>query len=651
MYFSIDKKLFEQHPTLHIGLLLAHNISIKKDSDKIKNPSLNYVNDLVDAYTFISKKYNIAAGGYDLDKNQDNITFSSDVEAIEVTKDTKNALFFFSLVNHESVHTLIKALKELGHLLESIADANISFTILNHHNVAVELKQKNKFLSLKADMEFEQEVLEKQAHESKEFFVRKEKTLRLLEKNLQAWPIKTEKPEHNATQIIKEFDEHNSAKKYTIAGRILTIRKHGKAIFATIQDASGKIQIYIKQDNVGEKDFSFFDEFLDIGDIIFVSGTSFRTKMGEITLLVSSYQLLSKCLHPLPEKFHGLHDVETKYRQRYLDLITSQESRERFKKRSEIISSIRNFLEHHHYMEVETPMLHPIPGGALAKPFVTHHNALNSDLYLRIAPELYLKRLIVGGFDRVYEINRNFRNEGISTRHNPEFTMLEFYTAYVDYENIMNFTEQLLQHVAKKVTSDTSKISFGAHELDFSKPFVRISMIDAVAAKITDEYDSLFNEKKLVDILKRHGIPFDEGISWGASLALLFEHFVEKTLIQPTFITQFPTDVSPLSKKNIDNQKFSDRFELYIAGMEIANGFNELNDPFDQKERFLKQLESYGDSEEAHAFDQDFITALEYGLAPTSGVGIGIDRLAMLLTNAPTIRDVILFPTLKRKGN
>lgn len=500
-------------------------------------------------------------------------------------------------------------------------------------------------------MEFEKEEIEHHTVESKEYFVRKEKAERLLQLKQEPWPTKTEKPQHSTAEIIKEFESDAVGKKYSIAGRILTIRKHGKAIFSTIQDSSGKIQIYVKQDNIGEKDFSLFDALIDIGDIIFVSGTSFRTKMGEITLLVSSYQLLSKCLHPLPEKFHGLADVETKYRQRYLDLITSPESRERFKNRSDIISSIRNFLEQHSYMEVETPMLHPIPGGALAKPFVTHHNALNSDLFLRIAPELYLKRLVVGGFDRVYEINRNFRNEGISTRHNPEFTMLEFYTAYVDYQTIMDFTEKLLQRVAEKINPDIAKISFGAHVLDFSKPFVRISMIDAVAAKINDEYDSLFNEKKLVDILKRHGIAFDEGISWGASLALLFEHFVEKTLIQPTFITQFPTDISPLSKKNADNPLFSDRFELYIAGMELANGFNELNDPFDQKERFLQQLESYEDNEESHAFDQDFITALEYGLAPTSGVGIGIDRLTMLLTNAPTIRDVILFPTLKRKGN
>jgi len=682
MYFSIDKKLFEQHPKLEMGVFLVHDISIK-DQEKIwylleeeaknfrkktseeQRKETPHVNTLVDLSTFISIKYNIPAGSYDLDTREDNILFSRYEEKINVSEITKNAIFFFYLTDHhhESLHTLIKALKEFEELFNTTCHGKTSFTILNSNNTAIELKQKNKFLSLSQNMEFEQENIEHHALESKEYFVRKEKVNRLLQIKQEPWPTKTEQPQHSATEIIEEFSsrEDNSdsvyakatpdqGKKYTISGRILTVRKHGKAIFATVQDHSGKIQIYLKQDQIGQKDFSLFDELIDIGDVIFITGTSFKTKMGEITILVLGYQLLSKCLHPLPEKFHGLADIETKYRQRYLDLITSQESRERFKHRSTIIRSMRNFLDQHQYMEVETPMLHPIPGGALAKPFTTHHNALNTDLFLRIAPELYLKRLVVGGFDRVYEINRNFRNEGISTRHNPEFTMLEFYTAYTNYENIMIFTENLLRDVAQKINQDISNIPFGQHFLNFSKPFLRISMIDAVAAKINDEYDSLFNNKKLVDILKRHGIPFNEGISWGASLALLFEHFVEKTLIQPTFITQFPTDISPLSKKNAYNHLFSDRFELFVGGMELANGFNELNDPFDQKERFEKQLHSYEHGEEAHAFDQDYITTLEYGLPPTSGVGIGIDRLTMFLTNAQTIRDVILFPTLKRKG-
>jgi len=484
--------------------------------------------------------------------------------------------------------------------------------------------------------------------ESQEYHIRKDKVEKLKELHISPWPAKVDAIADNAARVKDEFDVQQGNKIYTTAGRLRAIRKHGKTIFATLQDHTGFLQIYIKQDQVTEKEFSLFDNYIDIGDIITATGTSFRTKMGEITLLVTRLSLLSKCLRPLPEKFHGLSDTETKYRQRYLDLISNEESRNRFVKRFQIIKELRSLLDEHGYLEVETPMLHPLYGGAVAKPFVTHHNALDMELYLRIAPELYLKRLVVGGFPRVYEINRNFRNEGISTRHNPEFTMLEFYTAYVDYETIMNFTETLLQRVIQNVCG-TTDITFNGHTLHFGKTFSKISMLDAVAFKTDKSTDALCKRDTLVEIAKVHGIDHNEGISWGALLALLFEHFVEKQLIQPTFVTQFPTDISPLAKKNANNPQFTDRFELFVAGMELGNGFNELNDPFDQAERFKEQLASYSDEDERHLFDADYIQALEYGLAPTSGVGIGIDRLVMFLTDAHSIRDVVLFPTLKKK--
>ncbi len=490
-------------------------------------------------------------------------------------------------------------------------------------------------------------------HEFKEHEIRLEKVKELEKLSINPWP-ENQEPNSNAQKIINEFEklkdpETNKVKnkEYTIAGRILSIRTHGKTIFADLVD-DNRIQIYIKKDNVGQELFEIFNKFIDLGDIVWVCGYAFKTKMGEITLEVNNFKLLSKCLRPLPEKFHGLSDIEIKYRQRYLDLITSEETKNRFIKRSKLIKSIRCFLDSKDYMEVETPMLHPIAGGALAKPFTTHHNTLNADFYLRIAPELYLKRLVVGGFKKVYEINRNFRNEGISTRHNPEFTMIEIYTAYKDYKYAMHLTEQILQYAATQVT-DSQKLNFGNHVIDFSQEFKRLSIKDAVKihANLTDQ-DLV--ENNIDQVIKKFNIKLKNiNISLQEKIYTLFEQIVESKLIQPTFIIDFPIEVSPLSKRDPDNLQVASRFELFIAGMEIANGFNELNDPFDQEKRFKDQLKAHesGD-EEAHQFDADYILALEYGLPPTAGVGIGIDRLAMLLTNTTSIKEIILFPTLKK---
>jgi lysyl-tRNA synthetase, class II len=484
-------------------------------------------------------------------------------------------------------------------------------------------------------------------HVSQEHKVRVEKVIKLRKENIEPWPAS--KPvDATCKQILDEFKDHEG-KEYMIAGRLMTIRLHGKTAFADIQDSSGRLQLYIRKDDVGEQNFSFFQHSIDLGDIFWAKGTSFVTKMGETTLKVHEFSLLSKCLYPLPEKFHGLSDTETRYRQRYLDLITNSESRIKFIKRSTLIRTLRNYLDSHNFMEVETPMLHPIAGGAAARPFITHHNSLQTDFYLRIAPELYLKRLVVGGFDRVYEINRNFRNEGISTRHNPEFTMVEFYMAYHDYIFIMDFVEQLL----KKIVSETDaslQAPFGNHILDFAAPFKKLTVKKSVM-----EYGN-FTEQDLssgfIDaLLHEQAIVLDnKEASLGQKIFALFEKIVEPQLIQPTFITEFPIEISPLAKRDSDNPDYAARFELFIGGMEIANGFNELNDPFDQAERFKQQLKAFaaGDAE-AHQYDADYVLALEYGLPPTVGVGIGIDRLTMLATNTTSIKDVILFPTLKKK--
>jgi lysyl-tRNA synthetase class 2 len=483
---------------------------------------------------------------------------------------------------------------------------------------------------------------------SEEHQIRLQKLAAMQEAGINPWP---EFKSVNATaqEVIEAFKDEQESPIYEIAGRLMTLRKHGKTIFAHLQDRTGTIQIYIRQDDIGENLFHQFDKFVDVGDIVWVKGSVFRTKMGEITVKVQEFQLISKCLHPLPDKFHGLVDIETKYRQRYLDLIMNKESRERFYKRSQIIKVMRNFLDKHGFVEVETPMLHPIPGGAIARPFVTHHNALDMDLYLRIAPELYLKRLVIGGMERVYEINRCFRNEGISTKHNPEFTTIELYIAHKDYHWMMDFSEKMFQEIVRHVNGDMV-VPYGDHHIDFGKPFERISMHDAVV-KYANISPKDLAKNNIDATLKKHDVVLDKkSASWGEKLYALFDVLVESKLIQPTFITHFPIEASPLAKRDPENPDFVLRFEMFVAGMELSNAFNELNDPFDQAERFREQAKAKeaGDVE-AHYYDADYVQALEYGLPPTVGYGAGIDRLAMLLTNTPSIKDVILFPTLKHK--
>ena len=443
--------------------------------------------------------------------------------------------------------------------------------------------------------------------------------------------------------VEKEALETNPA-SCSLAGRIISMRDFGKAAFAHIQDTTGKIQVYFKKDMLGEK--QIIVKKLDIGDIIGLKGKLFRTKTNELTVEVNDIVFLTKSLKPLPEKWHGLKDIETRYRQRYVDLIVNPEVRQTFVKRSIVIKAIRDFLESKGFIEVETPMMHPIPGGATARPFKTHHNALGIDLYLRIAPELYLKRLLVGGYERVYELNRNFRNEGISTKHNPEFSMLEFYIAYRDYHFLMSFTEELITHVSKK-TLGTLKIPYGDTIIDLTPPWPRISMLDALMQKGVPQ--EIFDDsEKARAWAKANKIEIEEGASPGKILDEIFKERVEPELTQPTFIIDHPVELSPLAKKKPDNPALAERFELFITSREIANAFSELIDPIEQRQRLLTQVEAkaQGD-EEAHWMDEDFVRALEYGMPPAAGEGIGIDRLVMLLTNSQSIRDVILFPQLK----
>jgi len=432
-----------------------------------------------------------------------------------------------------------------------------------------------------------------------------------------------------------------------VAGRIMLKRVMGKASFATIQDLSGRIQLYISRDAVGEAVYQDFKRW-DIGDIIGASGTLFKTKTGELTIKTEQIRLLTKSLRPLPDKFHGLTDQEQKYRQRYVDLIMNEETRFTFVARSRIVQSIRNYMAGHGFLEVETPMMHPIPGGAAAKPFTTHHNALDMDLFLRIAPELFLKRLVVGGFEKVFEINRNFRNEGLSPRHNPEFTMMEFYEAYANYRTLMDFTEGLIRHAARHALG-TERFIYQERELDLSRPFARLTMVEAI-----HKYQPGFSLEQLGDAgwirakLAELQVETRPDIGLGTLQLMLFEETTEADLWEPTFIVDYPAEVSPLARRNDDNPEITERFELFIVGREIANGFSELNDPEDQAERFREQVKAKeaGD-EEAMYYDADYIRALEYGLPPTGGCGIGIDRLVMLLTNSPSIRDVILFPQMR----
>jgi lysyl-tRNA synthetase class 2 len=450
-----------------------------------------------------------------------------------------------------------------------------------------------------------------------------------------------------------ELDEVQTA----VAGRIVAIRSFGKANFLVISDGRSRIQVYVRQDSIPERDFSVF-ELLDFGDIIGVTGRLFRTRTNELTVWANTIGFLSKCLVPLPEKWHGLTDVETRYRQRYLDLIVSPETRRVFETRSRILSSIRGFLDGRGYLEVETPMMQSLAGGAVARPFVTHHNAHDMKMYLRIAPELYLKRLVVGGIERVYEINRNFRNEGISTQHNPEFTMLEFYESYSDYKVLMCRTEELLTNVTREVIADgKSECAFGDSQISFSVPFARMSLREAVCSAATDRLGEVVSEADLRDldsvreIARRLEVEVSGTSGPGKITMELFESLCEEQLIQPTFVYDFPTEVSPLSKQRPDDHETVERFELYIGGMEIANAFSELNDPTEQRRRFEIQHEARQQGDlEAHAIDEEYLRALEYGLPPVAGEGIGVDRLVMLLTDSPSIRDVILFPLMRPVG-
>lgn len=435
---------------------------------------------------------------------------------------------------------------------------------------------------------------------------------------------------------------------YVLAGRVMAIRSFGKAAFIHTEDSSGRIQVFIKKDDLGDEAFEEFKQW-DIGDIIGVTGTPFVTKTGELTILASEIILLTKSVRPLPEKWHGLKDVEIRYRQRYVDLIANPEVREVFRLRSDLISNIREYLDGNGFMEVETPMMQPIPGGAVARPFITHHNTLDMDLYLRIAPELYLKRLVIGGFERVYELNRNFRNEGISTMHNPEFTMLEFYMAYADYHDMMNFTEELFGHVVERTTG-SRQVTYQSAEIDFARPFQRKKFAECLLDVEGLGNEHLKDRAQALKFAKEKDVPVDSRDPLGKIHQKIFEKFVEADLTGPIFVYDYPIDVSPLSRRSDDDPDVAERFELFIAGMEVANGFSELNDPRDQEDRFKQQVgEREAGDEEAHMMDWDYIRALEFGLPPTAGEGIGIDRLTMLLTDSASIRDVILFPHQRKE--
>lgn len=490
------------------------------------------------------------------------------------------------------------------------------------------------------------------ADENKLVAERRQKLQKIRDSQAVAFPNDA-RPTHQAQTLHAEYDNADEAAltavgEVSIAGRMMAKRIMGKASFTQLQDGSGaRMQAYVARDELPEGVYADFKTW-DVGDIVFLRGYLFRTQTGELTIHAREIRLLVKSLRPLPEKFHGLTDQETRYRQRYVDLIMNAQSREVFVTRSKIISYIRHFFENEGFLEVETPMMHPIPGGAAAKPFQTHHNTLDMDLYLRIAPELYLKRLVVGGLERVFEINRNFRNEGISTRHNPEFTMLEFYQAYADYEDLMSLSEKLLRGLAQEVLGNTA-VDYQGTLIDFGKDFTRLPMREAVKQYLPEAAEILDDKAAMVALLKsRFKIDANEAMAQGQLLTLLFEEGVEHQLIQPTFITQYPAEVSPLSRRSDENPAVTDRFELFIGGREIANGFSELNDAEDQAERFKAQVaaKDAGDDEAMH-YDGDFVRALEYGLPPTAGQGIGIDRLVMLLTNSPSIRDVLLFPQMR----
>ena len=455
---------------------------------------------------------------------------------------------------------------------------------------------------------------------------------------------------HRAADIAAQFDELSEKEtEVKMAGRIMAIRGHGKTCFMDMQDKTGRIQVYVRKDVIGEENYALI-KLMDIGDTVGITGTAFRTHMGELSIKANSVEMLSKSLRPLPEKWHGLKDVETRYRQRYVDLIVNPEVRDTFVKRSQIIRSVREVLDSHDFLEVEPPILNTIAGGAAARPFISYHNALDMQVYMRIAPELYLKRLIVGGMDRVYEMGRVFRNEGIDNRHNPEFTSVEIYQAFADYRDMMDLTEEVVVKTAEKVLGTTT-INYEGTTIELASPWKRMSMIEAVKEYSGKDFTDVTDLEEARAIAKELNVAIEPSFGIGKIINACFEEYVEDKLIQPTFITGHPKEISPLAKSNPENPEITDRFEAYIYGRELCNGFTELNDPIDQKERFLKQVEERANGdEEANMMDEDFVNALEYGLPPTGGLGIGIDRLVMFLTNSSTIRDVLFFPTMKPLG-
>ncbi|MFP3918124.1 lysine--tRNA ligase [Lysinibacillus telephonicus] len=486
-----------------------------------------------------------------------------------------------------------------------------------------------------------------------QLLVRRQKMTNIQESGMDPFGNRFERT-HLSSEIREQFGEltkeqlEESPVEVVIAGRIMTKRGKGKAGFAHIQDLGGQIQIYVRKDRVGDEAYELFNT-ADLGDIVGVRGNLFVTNVGELSVKAEEFTFLTKSLRPMPEKFHGLQDVEQRYRQRYLDLMTNADSKQTFITRSKIIRAIRNYLDNNGYLEVETPMLHSIAGGAAARPFITHHNALDMELYMRIAIELHLKRLIVGGLEKVYEIGRVFRNEGISTRHNPEFTMIELYEAYADYRDIMELTENLISHVAQEVLGTTT-IQYGEDQINLAPGWKRVHMVDAVKEATGVDFWQPMTKEQAQSLAKERGVEIKEAHEVGHIINEFFEQKVEETLVQPTFVFGHPVEISPLAKKNPEDPRFTDRFELFIVRREHANAFTELNDPIDQRERFEAQLaEKAAGNDEAHEMDNDFIEALEYGMPPTGGLGIGIDRLVMLLTNAQSIRDVLLFPTMRHR--
>jgi len=489
--------------------------------------------------------------------------------------------------------------------------------------------------------------------EKKEFLKQREKTLQeLRDQGVNPYPNDF-RVLHTTQEVVEQFagktpeEIQGSGSIFVIAGRVISLRDFGKSTFIHLQDRKGRIQVYLRKDKLGADTYQLVKKMVDMGDFLGIAGTAFVTHSGELTLLADECRLLSKSLRPLPEKWHGLQDIELRYRQRYLDLIVNSEARAAFQVRSRVITLIREFLCKRDFMEVETPMMQSIPGGATARPFKTYHNALDMDLYLRIAPELYLKRLVVGGFERVFEINRNFRNEGISTQHNPEFTMLEFYQAYATYEDLMVLTEELFSHITLQLFG-ANTITCQGTEIDFTQPWTRMTLKEAAARYGSMDVTDLDDRDKAYAHAQRLGVPLTGDEPLGEIITAIFEQVAEEKLIQPTFITHYPIEVSPLARKNEANPAVTDRFELYIMGREIANAFSELNDPEDQRRRFVEQAQAKQKVEgQVTEIDEDYICALEHGMPPAAGEGIGIDRLVMLFTDSPSIRDVILFPLLR----